>query len=194
MIRISSTSPVRSSSPTSSRTNAQASATGASASARKRLQRASRMRDPQALGQQNIQLFAEPLSKAHRIRWQNQYQRGPKLYSWHAPEVECIGKGKAQKPYEFGAKSRSPPPTAAARAASSCFTPTRSPAIPTTVTPSRRRSRTPKGSPDSPSSAPMSTRDTAATAHAAATTHLHLRPEAWRPRGDQARTQAMLSH
>jgi len=49
-------------------------------------------------------LFAEPLSKAHRIRWQNHNQRGPKLYSWHAPEVECIGKGKAHKPYEFGVK------------------------------------------------------------------------------------------
>jgi IS5 family transposase len=44
------------------------------------------------------------LSKAHRIRWQNPNQRGPKLYSWHAPEVECIGKGKAHKPYEFGVK------------------------------------------------------------------------------------------
>ena len=28
-----------------------------------------------------------------------------KLYSWHAPEVECIGEGKARKPYEFGAKA-----------------------------------------------------------------------------------------
>jgi len=26
------------------------------------------------------------------------------LYAWHAPEVECIGKGKAHKPYEFGVK------------------------------------------------------------------------------------------
>lgn len=26
------------------------------------------------------------------------------LYSWHCPEVECIGKGKAHKPYEFGNK------------------------------------------------------------------------------------------
>jgi transposase, IS5 family len=49
-------------------------------------------------------MFAEPLSKALRIRWQNQHQRGPKLYSWHAPEVECVGKGKAHKPYEFGVK------------------------------------------------------------------------------------------
>ena len=48
--------------------------------------------------------FAEPLSKASRIRSQKQRQRGPKLYSWHAPEVECIGKGKARTPYEFGCK------------------------------------------------------------------------------------------
>ena len=27
-----------------------------------------------------------------------------KRYSWHAPEVECISKGKADKPYEFGCK------------------------------------------------------------------------------------------
>lgn len=26
------------------------------------------------------------------------------LYSWHAPEVECISKGKARAPYEFGVK------------------------------------------------------------------------------------------
>ncbi len=31
-------------------------------------------------------------------------QRGRKVYSLHAPEVECIGKGKAHKPYEFGVK------------------------------------------------------------------------------------------
>lgn len=31
-------------------------------------------------------------------------QRGWKLYSFHAPEVECIGKGKARAPYEFGVK------------------------------------------------------------------------------------------
>lgn len=27
-----------------------------------------------------------------------------KLYSWHAPEVECINKGKSRNPYEFGVK------------------------------------------------------------------------------------------
>ena len=35
---------------------------------------------------------------------QKQRQRGPKVYSLHAPEVECIGKGKAHRPYEFGVK------------------------------------------------------------------------------------------
>jgi IS5 family transposase len=48
--------------------------------------------------------FAVPLSKASQIRRQKQRQRGWKLYSWHAPETECIGKGKAHKPYEFGVK------------------------------------------------------------------------------------------
>jgi hypothetical protein len=48
--------------------------------------------------------FAAPLSKARRIRRQYQKRRGPKLCSWHAPETECIGKGKAHKPYEFGCK------------------------------------------------------------------------------------------
>src|SRR4051794_33391582 len=32
------------------------------------------------------------------------YQRGKKVYSLHAPEVECIGKDKPHKPYEFGVK------------------------------------------------------------------------------------------
>ena len=38
------------------------------------------------------------------MRHQEQRQRGPKVYSLHAPEVECIGKGKARAPYEFGCK------------------------------------------------------------------------------------------
>ena len=49
-------------------------------------------------------IFAVPLSRAAQIRGQKQRQRGWKLYSWHAPETECIGKGKAAKPYEFGVK------------------------------------------------------------------------------------------
>jgi IS5 family transposase len=50
------------------------------------------------------EVFALPLSLARRIRDQRQRQRGRKIYSLHAPEVECIGKGKAHKPYEFGCK------------------------------------------------------------------------------------------
>ena len=42
-------------------------------------------------------VFTRPLVKARQIRGQKQHQRGWKLYSWHAPEVECIGKGKAAK-------------------------------------------------------------------------------------------------
>lgn len=41
---------------------------------------------------------------ARRVLDQKQHQRGPKVYSLHAPEVECIGKGKAHRPYEFGVK------------------------------------------------------------------------------------------
>ena len=48
--------------------------------------------------------FERPLSRAFQIRSQRQRQRGWKLYSFHAPEVECIGKGKARAPYEFGVK------------------------------------------------------------------------------------------
>lgn len=48
--------------------------------------------------------FAQMLSLAHSVRHQQQKQRGKKIYSLHAPEVECIGKGKAHKPYEFGVK------------------------------------------------------------------------------------------
>jgi len=50
------------------------------------------------------EVFAEPLAKAHELRVRKPRQRGPKLYSWHAPEVEGIFKGKAGKPYEFGVK------------------------------------------------------------------------------------------
>src|SRR3954453_7006173 len=48
--------------------------------------------------------FAQPLSLAFAVREQRQNQRGKKIYSLHAPEVECIGKGKAPRPYEFGVK------------------------------------------------------------------------------------------
>jgi transposase, IS5 family len=49
-------------------------------------------------------VFARPLSLARRVKDQRQRERGRKVYSLHAPEAECIGKGKAHKPYEFGVK------------------------------------------------------------------------------------------
>jgi IS5 family transposase len=48
--------------------------------------------------------FGSLLDLAWRVRFQDQHQRGPKVYALHAPEVECIGKGKARAPYEFGCK------------------------------------------------------------------------------------------
>ncbi len=49
-------------------------------------------------------VFRRPLYLAERVREQRQKQRGKKVYSLHAPEVECIGKGKPHRPYEFGVK------------------------------------------------------------------------------------------
>jgi IS5 family transposase len=44
------------------------------------------------------------MERAERIRTQQPKDKN-KLYALHAPEVECIGKGKARKPYEFGVKA-----------------------------------------------------------------------------------------
>jgi len=43
------------------------------------------------------------LERAERLHRQERNDTG-KLYSFHAPEVECIAKGKAHKKYEFGCK------------------------------------------------------------------------------------------
>jgi IS5 family transposase len=52
--------------------------------------------------------LGESLQKAQRIAAQSRQRKAqegsPKLYAWHAPEVECISKGKARQPYEFGVK------------------------------------------------------------------------------------------
>ena len=49
-------------------------------------------------------LFARSLSLAARVRDQRQRPRGRKVYSLHAPEVECIGKVKPYRLYEFSVK------------------------------------------------------------------------------------------
>lgn len=49
-------------------------------------------------------IFANELALARRLLNQKKTDR-QKLYSLHAPEVECISKGKAHKRYEFGVKA-----------------------------------------------------------------------------------------
>ena len=47
--------------------------------------------------------WADLLKTCRRVYEQKRTDKD-KLYSFHAPEVECIGKGKAHKKYEFGCK------------------------------------------------------------------------------------------
>lgn len=50
------------------------------------------------------EIFRRLLTVSQRVMTQKRRDDNPKVYSLHAPEVECIGKGKAHKPYEFGCK------------------------------------------------------------------------------------------
>lgn len=50
-----------------------------------------------------LSALATLLQRAERIRTQQRSDKN-KLYALHAPEVECISKGKARNPYEFGVK------------------------------------------------------------------------------------------
>src|SRR5690606_96583 len=54
------------------------------------------------------QAQAHRLDKAARIAVQSGRRNAavgqPKLYTWHAPGLNCISKGKAKQPYEFGVK------------------------------------------------------------------------------------------
>jgi IS5 family transposase len=59
----------------------------------------------QIRGEEDLEaLFRWPLHQASTVLEQRKRQRGRKIYSLHAREVECIGKGKAHAPYEFGVK------------------------------------------------------------------------------------------
>ena len=107
--------------------------------------------------------FGPLLDLALRIRHQEQRQRGPKVYSWHAPEVECIGRGKARTPYEFGCKCRLPRQPPRPKADSSCCLPRRSVAIRTTATRSVPSSLISKSSQVLLSAASTATRAIAAT-------------------------------
>ena len=96
--------------------------------------------------------FADLLALAVRVRFQDHRQRGPKslpsgsdprVYALHAPEVECIGKGKARAPYEFGCKVSVATPATKPKslpsrkrgAVNSCYTPRHCTAIPLMATP-----------------------------------------------------------
>ena len=69
------------------------------------LGRAIRDIERRIVGNEDLQeAFVRPLYLARRVLEQERRQRGRKVYSLHAPEVECIGKGKAHRPYEFGVK------------------------------------------------------------------------------------------
>ncbi|HEX8896269.1 MAG TPA: IS5 family transposase, partial [Terriglobales bacterium] len=57
---------------------------------------------PEAADERQAQLRVW-LERAWRICRQRPKDKN-KLYALHAPEVECIGKGKARQPYEFGVK------------------------------------------------------------------------------------------
>jgi len=50
------------------------------------------------------QIMAARYAHAHQIEKQRREDHDWKLYSWHAPETKCIGKGKAHKPYECSCK------------------------------------------------------------------------------------------
>ena len=76
-------------------------------------------------------LFAPDLWLAERVREQRQHQRGRKIYSLHAPEVECIGKslpsGLTRGARRIGltssaSRSRSPRPCSVRRAVNSSRT------------------------------------------------------------------------
>jgi hypothetical protein len=136
---------------------------------------------------------SSPMSLAFRVRHQRQNQRGRKVYSLHAPEVECIGKGKAHRPYEFGVKVSVA--TTLVRSKGGQFI-AHVKALPGTPYDGHTLATLIPEIETSSARAPPASSPTAATA---ATTRprpqaegLHLRPEARRHGGDQARLAPSL--
>lgn len=56
-----------------------------------------------ALAESPVHRLEHTLGRAWHIAQQQRDDRDY-VYSWHAPETECISKGKARAPYEFGCK------------------------------------------------------------------------------------------
>src|SRR5262245_45391533 len=69
-----------------------------------------------AMNSRRLTVLSRSLTN-HMLRELSTYQ----LYSFHAPEVECIGKGKASALMSSAFKPQSSPPTPAHRAASSAL-------------------------------------------------------------------------
>jgi transposase, IS5 family len=111
------------------------------------------------------QAFALPLGRADQVRAPQQRQRGWKPYSFHAPNVECIGKGNARTSYEFGVKASIVTTNRGAPGGQFVLHAKALPDNPYDGHTLRTSSKTPRSSPDARSSGPMSTRDTAATTH-----------------------------
>ncbi len=65
-------------------------------------------RKASAIGSAVRETLDQTLNKAQRLVTQSSQRKAAagqrKLYAWHAPEVDCISKGKAKQPYEFGVK------------------------------------------------------------------------------------------
>jgi IS5 family transposase len=57
-----------------------------------------------AQGRRDHRCAEDPDRDAQRLYEQRRDSKN-KLYALHAPEVECIAKGKARTPYEFGVKT-----------------------------------------------------------------------------------------
>lgn len=57
-----------------------------------------------SISQEHLGKLHDLMGRCERIRSQQPKDKG-KLYALHAPEVECIAKGKARTPYEFGVKA-----------------------------------------------------------------------------------------
>ena len=106
--------------------------------------------------------FGPLLDLALLIRHQEQRQRGPKVYSWHAPEVECMGGGHGRRTSsaaDLDCHASRPRP----KADSSCCMPRRCMAIRTTATRSVPSSLISKSSQVLLSAASTATRAIAAT-------------------------------
>jgi IS5 family transposase len=72
---------------------------------RNQLGRVIRDIDRKVRGNPELVAAVQPeLARAKLVHRQQRGERGAKIYALHAPEVECIGKGKAHKPWEFGVK------------------------------------------------------------------------------------------